>query len=195
MFVIRRATLSTDLTAYRRLWAARTARAHNRGIDLRIPSLTDAECAASETLVLCAERGQVVGAVAVIDQLPGLGWTDEEGRQETVGLGAMLTDPAYPHVPLSWVFAYWAEDRAARTGREWVHAVVPCERLAHHWQTACRWQRIRTHRHGRIESVLMQRRAGRNGVFRGLMEDRTADIGQGGALSPRDLVRIASASQ
>lgn len=63
---------------------------------------------------------RVVAAVAVIDQISGPGWTDTERRQEAVGLGAVVTDPLYPSVPLSWALACWAADRAARTEREWV---------------------------------------------------------------------------
>jgi hypothetical protein len=194
LYVIRRA-LSTDLAACRRLWATRAAWARGRGTDLHVVSLTDAECAASEVFVLCAEGGQIVGAVAAIDQLPGLGWTDAEGQQEAVGLGAMVTDPLYPSVPLSWVLAYWAEDRAARICRKWVRAVVPSERLAHHWEVACGWQRVRTRLHDGVESVLVQRRAGHNDGIGALMEDRTADDRKEDALSARDLVRIAAKTQ
>ncbi|MDX3851105.1 GNAT family N-acetyltransferase [Streptomyces sp. AK02-01A] len=66
------------------------------------------------------DGSRIVGRTTVQDQGPPWGWTTEERSEPAFYLNTSVTDPALRHLRLGTLMAWWALDRAAGEGREWV---------------------------------------------------------------------------
>ncbi|GAA4986210.1 hypothetical protein GCM10023334_117410 [Nonomuraea thailandensis] len=66
-----------------------------------------------------AEHG-VAGQMVVQDQGPPWGWTDEERAEAALYLSGSITDPALRSRKPGTLMAWWAVDRAAQLGVQWV---------------------------------------------------------------------------
>ncbi|MET9661545.1 hypothetical protein [Streptomyces sp. NPDC006510] len=136
-----------DLPHVQALVKARLRTLELRGVARGMLTLTDAERAASELVVMTWDA-QVVGAVTLIAHMPHRGWTVREAAQPAFEVAFMVTDPGPGSVVLGWLLTRWAADLAARTGHVFIRARVPSSRLAEHFHTSLGWEHVRPVRNG-----------------------------------------------
>jgi hypothetical protein len=70
--------------------------------------------------VLEDEGGRIVGCTTVLTSTPSWGWTEQELAEPAYYLYTSVTDPAYQAIRPGTLMAWWAVDKAARDGRDWV---------------------------------------------------------------------------
>ncbi|MCM2576644.1 GNAT family N-acetyltransferase [Streptomyces meridianus] len=73
--------------------------------------------------VLVENEGRVVGFTTLFEEAPTLGWSAAERREPAFYLSSSFTDPSYHLYRLGRMMAWWAVDRAAQQGRDWVRRV------------------------------------------------------------------------
>ncbi|PWW64562.1 N-acetyltransferase [Actinokineospora spheciospongiae] len=66
----------------------------------------------------------VLLAVTTADETPTLGWTEQERAASAIFLQSTVTHPSRAGSGVGMVVAFWALDRAARQGRQWVRRGV-----------------------------------------------------------------------
>jgi hypothetical protein len=70
--------------------------------------------------ILAGVEHGVVGQMVVQDQGPPWGWTEEERAEPALYLSGSITDPALREQRPGTLMAWWAVDRAAQLGVQWV---------------------------------------------------------------------------
>ena len=69
------------------------------------------------------DDGALLG-ITTTDETPVLGWTEQERAESAIFLQSTVTHPSRAGAGLGMVVAFWALDRAARQGRQWVRRGV-----------------------------------------------------------------------
>ncbi|TDB88659.1 GNAT family N-acetyltransferase [Actinomadura sp. KC216] len=166
MLQMRPAT-SADRGQVARMVRARCAWLETRGLPSWRDALDDlvAQCdnPGGDVWVLDDDAYGVVGQILVQDQGPPWGWTDAERAEPALYLSGSITDPALrgePGVRPGTLMAWWAVDRAALLGVDWVRRHCHFEQVARYNQTqgfALVREQQRTH----ARLYLMARRAER----------------------------------
>ncbi|WP_432014884.1 GNAT family N-acetyltransferase [Streptomyces cucumeris] len=156
MFVIREATVADreaveELTRARALWMAdrgvRGARGWERFAEESGRQAADPDM---PVWVLVTDTGRVIGRTTLGEQTPVWGWTEDEQAQPAYFLNTTVTHPEFTGRRAGSLLAWWAVDRAAATGREWVRrAVGPDPGLLRYYCDVQGWRIIhRTERYG-----------------------------------------------
>lgn len=83
--------------------------------------------------VLVENGERVVGFTTLFEEAPTLGWSAAERREPAFYLSTSFTDPSYRPYRLGRLMAWWAVDRAAQQGRDWVRRVCTDTGLAQHY--------------------------------------------------------------
>lgn len=63
---------------------------------------------------------QVIGCTTLANDRPAWGWTPEEAAQDALYLFTTCTHPGWRHAKPGSLIAWWAVDKAARDGKEFV---------------------------------------------------------------------------
>jgi hypothetical protein len=104
----------------------------------------------------------IIGQVLVQRQGPPFGWTEDERGQDALYLSGSITRPdvARPGAPRPGaLMAWWAVDRAARTGVPFVRRHCQDERVAEYNRTRQGFALVRRERRTHAELFMMERAA------------------------------------
>ncbi|WP_188113910.1 GNAT family N-acetyltransferase [Streptomyces apricus] len=102
---------------------------------------------------------QVIGCTTVFTTTPEWGWTPEELTHSAYFLATSFTHPARRQDRPGRLMAWWALDRAAHEGVEWVRRGTFVERLMTYYRDVQGWKLIHTPRRKSRTVYLMARRA------------------------------------
>lgn len=105
------------------------------------------------------DGGQVVGCTTVFTTTPEWGWMAEELAQSAYFLATSFTHPASRRDQPGRLMAWWALNRAAHEGVEWVRRGTFVERLMTYYRDAQGWELVHTPRRKNRTAYLMARRA------------------------------------
>ncbi|MFE4666254.1 GNAT family N-acetyltransferase [Streptomyces sp. NPDC056716] len=105
------------------------------------------------------DDGRIIGCTTVFTTTPQWGWTPEELAQSAYFLATSFTHPARRSDQPGRLMAWWALDRAAREGVEWVRRGTFAERLMTYYRDVQGWELVHTPRRRNRTAYLMARRA------------------------------------
>ncbi|MFE6481430.1 GNAT family N-acetyltransferase [Streptomyces sp. NPDC057757] len=105
------------------------------------------------------DKCKVIGCTTVFATTPEWGWTTEELAQSAYFLATSFTHPSHRRDRPGRLMAWWALDRAAQQGVEWVRRGTFAERLMAYYRDVQGWELVRTHQRGNHTAYLMARRA------------------------------------
>jgi hypothetical protein len=119
-----RLATARDVPAVADMIGARCGWMEERGLPSWRESLDDlagqCENPCGDVWVLEKDGARIVGRTTVQEQGPPWGWTQAERAEPALYLNTTVTDPAFRKLKPGTLMAWWAVDRAAKVGAEWV---------------------------------------------------------------------------
>lgn len=159
--LVMRPARAADQDAVAEMILARCAWMEERGLPSWRTSADDlaAQCENTFGDVWVLEMdGRIVGRTTVQQQCPPFGWTDTERAEPALYLFTTVTDPAFRHKKLGTLIAWWAVDRAARQGVQWVRRGCLWPSLASYYESQG-FTLVREIDHGGNRMFMLARRA------------------------------------
>ena len=130
---------AADSVAVRAMISARCDWLEERGLPSWRSSLDDLVSQTGnpcgDVWVLELGGSRVIGRTTLQEHAPPWGWTDQERAEPALYLTTSVTDPAFRDIKPGTLMAYWAVDRAAQMGAEWVRRDCLVPELAKYYQT------------------------------------------------------------
>jgi hypothetical protein len=172
-----RPAVAEDQEAIAAMVRARMAWMREQGISDWPRTDADADVVASQAadpnfpVWVLVRAGRAVGCTTLFASTPEWGWTAEELAQSACFLATSFTHPAYRYDRPGRLMAWWALDRAAREGVEWVRRGTFAERLMTYYRDVQGWDLVHTPRRKNHTAYLMARRAAPMPELTGLVAD------------------------
>ncbi|MEU2559760.1 GNAT family N-acetyltransferase [Streptomyces longispororuber] len=182
MYVMRPAT-AADQEQLTDMVRARCAWMRERGIPDWPRTEEDVRIVASQAsdpkfpVWVLAEGELVIGCTTVFTKTPEWGWTPDEVQESALFLATSFTRPAHRQRQPGRLMAWWALDRAARDGVEWVRRGTVVERLMVYYRDVQGWNVIHTPQRKGRTAYLMARRAEPMPALAALVKDSGAPPG------------------
>jgi hypothetical protein len=134
-----RPAASTDTAAVAAMISSRCDWMEERGLPSWRPSLDDlvrqTANPCGDVWVLELDRSRIIGRTTLQEQGPPWGWTDAEQAEPALYLTTSVTDPVFRHLKPGSVLAWWAVDRAAQAGADWVRRDCAFPELAKYYES------------------------------------------------------------
>jgi hypothetical protein len=162
--LVMRLAAAADRDAVAQVIRARCDWMEGRGLPSWRPSVDDlaGQCdnPCGDVWLLEMDGSKIVGRTTVQRQGPPWGWSADEQGEPAFYLNTTVTDPAYRHLKLGTLIAWWAVDRAARCGAGWVRRDCLWPELASYYEGQG-FTLVREVERGKYRFHLMARRAER----------------------------------
>nr|WP_086578724.1 GNAT family N-acetyltransferase [Streptosporangium minutum] len=160
--LVMRPTTSTDQDAVAAMILARCEWMERNGLPSWRPSVDDlaGQCGNpfGDVWVMEMNGSRIVGRTTIQQEGPPWGWTDTERAEPALYLNTTVTDPAYRHMRLGTLIAWWAVDQAAGQGVQWVRRDCLWPQLATYYASQG-FSLVRTAENGKYTHHMLARRA------------------------------------